>query len=101
MSEHLAKRIHFHYTDQNFYLPHRTILKTFIYQIFEMERVDVKEINYIFCSDKYLLKLNDTYLKHKTYTDIITFQYSWPPQEVQSDVYISVERVKENAKLFG
>jgi rRNA maturation RNase YbeY len=66
-----------------------------------MEGCAPEEINYIFCSDEYLFKLNNAYLKHKTYTDIITFQYSWPPQLIRSDIYISVERVRENAKLYN
>ncbi|MBO9681203.1 MAG: rRNA maturation RNase YbeY [Flavisolibacter sp.] len=101
MSEQITKSIHFHYTDQSFYLPRRTDLKKFILQIFKMEGCAPEEINYIFCSDDYLFNLNNTYLKHKTYTDIITFQYSWPPQLILSDIYISVERVRENAKLYN
>jgi rRNA maturation RNase YbeY len=66
-----------------------------------MEGVVAEEINYIFCSDKYLSELNIAYLNHDTYTDIITFQYTWPPQPVFSDIYISVERVRENGKIFG
>lgn len=101
MSLHKAKAIYFHYTDQRFYLPYRTRLKNFIRQIFKMEGVVHGEINYIFCSDKYLLQLNTTYLNHDTYTDIITFQYSWPPQPVLSEIYISVERVRNNTKLYN
>jgi probable rRNA maturation factor len=100
MSGAKSKSIQFHFTDQKFYLPYRTELKRFIVQILEMEGVVAEEINYIFCSDKHLFELNTTYLKHNTYTDIITFQYSWPPQPVLSDIYISVERVRENGKIF-
>lgn len=76
-------------------------------------------INYIFCSDKYLLKINRQYLNHDTYTDIITFAYSemdltgegfcFAEEKVKGvkqknrlsgDIYISVPRIKENAKLF-
>lgn len=97
MSKQIIKRIQFHYLDQRFYLPNRTALKYFIHQIFKREGVVEQEINYIFCSDAYLFKLNNRYLKHKTYTDIITFQYSWSPEPIFSDIYISIERVKENA----
>jgi probable rRNA maturation factor len=98
MSRQNAKSIHFHYTNQTFYLPSRTDLKNFIHKIFEMEGVAAEEINYIFCSDQFLFKLNNSYLKHNTYTDIITFQYSSQP--VFSDIYISVDRVRENARLY-
>src|SRR5438045_3351075 len=56
-----------------------------------------KEINYIFCSDKYLLSINEQYLGHKTLTDIITFDNSETSRLLESDIFISVDRVKENA----
>lgn len=54
-------------------------------------------INFIFCSDSYLLDINVNYLSHDYYTDIITFDYS--EEQIQSDIYISTERVFENSKL--
>jgi probable rRNA maturation factor len=60
-----------------------------------------KEINYIFCSDEYLLSINEQYLGHKTLTDIITFDNSEMPRLLESDIFISVERVKENAHSHG
>jgi len=57
------------------------------------------EINYIFCNDDDLLKLNMDFLKHETLTDIISFDYS-VGKELHGDIYISVERVKENATKF-
>ncbi len=58
------------------------------------------DINYIYCSDTYLLEINKKYLKHDYYTDIITFDYS-VDNIVSGDIYISVDRVKENAKVFN
>jgi rRNA maturation RNase YbeY len=58
------------------------------------------ELNFIFCDDAYLHKLNVEFLKHDTYTDIITFDYSLG-KTIAGDIFISVERVKENAKKFG
>jgi rRNA maturation RNase YbeY len=58
------------------------------------------EINYIFCSDEYLHKLNVEFLNHDTLTDIISFDYS-VGKELHGDVYISIDRVKENASEFG
>lgn len=60
----------------------------------------MEEVNYIFCSDDYLLDINRTHLKHDTYTDIITFEYNEPGDPVISDIYISIDRVRENASLF-
>jgi probable rRNA maturation factor len=57
------------------------------------------EINYIFCSDEYLHKMNLDFLKHDTLTDIISFDYS-KGKELHGDIYISVDRVKENAMDF-
>lgn len=59
------------------------------------ENKQLEEVNYIFCSDSYLLKINQEYLDHDYYTDIITFPYSYQP--IKSDIYISVDRVTENA----
>jgi probable rRNA maturation factor len=56
-----------------------------------------KEINYIFCSDEYLLSINEQYLGHKTLTDIITFDNSEKPRLLETDIFISIERVRENA----
>jgi len=58
------------------------------------------EINYIFCDDEYLLKLNKEFLQHDTLTDIISFDYTLGKQ-INGDIYISVERVKENAEEFN
>jgi len=57
------------------------------------------EINYVFCDDYYLLKINQSYLNHDTFTDIISFDYS-VGNELHGDIYISVDRVRENAKEF-
>jgi rRNA maturation RNase YbeY len=57
------------------------------------------EINYIFCNDEYLLKLNKEFLQHDTLTDIISFDYT-VGKEIGGDIFISVERVEENAKIF-
>jgi probable rRNA maturation factor len=57
----------------------------------------LKEVNYIFCSDKKLLAINKQYLRHTTLTDIITFDNSEEPGQLESDIFISVQRVKENA----
>ena len=58
------------------------------------------EINYIFCDDAYLLNLNRDFLNHDTYTDIISFDYSVGKQ-INGDIFISIERVKENAVSYN
>ena len=58
------------------------------------------EINYIFCNDDYLLKLNVEFLEHDTLTDIISFDYTMG-KLISGDIFISVERVRENAKIFN
>ena len=93
-------RIKFHFLHTNFNLSSRTRLKEFILKIFREEGFTVQAINYVFCSDKYLLGLNKAYLHHNTYTDIITFGLSTDSEPIMADVYISVERVRENARIF-
>ena len=60
----------------------------------------MQSINYIFCSDDYLLELNKQYLNHNTLTDIITFELNAPGEPILSDIFISIDRVKENAKTL-
>ena len=61
----------------------------------------LEEINYIFCSDTYLHQVNVEYLDHDTYTDIITFDNSEAEEMIESDIFISIDRVGENAKEIG
>ena len=75
-------------------------LKKFLVSIFENENVQFKSVSYIFCKDDYLLSLNQRYLNHDTLTDILTFTLSGKHTLVISEIYISVERVKENAFLL-
>lgn len=59
------------------------------------------QANFIFCSDAYLIQINREYLSHDTLTDIITFDNSDSPGLIETDIFISVERVKENASLLN
>lgn len=61
----------------------------------------IKELSFVFCSDAYLLEMNQSYLNHDTYTDIITFDTGEKPGLIMGDIFISIERVRENAKAFG
>jgi probable rRNA maturation factor len=93
--------IQFHYLVPAFHFSGRKTLKQFLLRLFKMEGISIEEVNYIFCSDEYLLQINQAHLNHDTYTDIITFQYTSPPASVSSDIYISIERVKENSQIFS
>ncbi|MEO6610826.1 MAG: rRNA maturation RNase YbeY [Chitinophagaceae bacterium] len=81
-------------------LKNRTALKKFILTIFRKEGKQPGTINYIFCTDKAILDINRQFLQHDFYTDIITFDLSEGGSAL-SDIYISVDRVKENALKLG
>lgn len=93
-------KIRFHYLDVQFSFRQRSRRKEFLLSIFRREKKLVDSINYIFCTDEYLLSINQQYLKHDTYTDIVTFEISEPGAPVLSDIYISIDRVQENARLL-
>lgn len=95
--------IHFHTQDIKFTLKNKTLLKQWIASVIEKKKRKPGELNFIFCSDDYLLTINKQYLDHDTYTDIITFDYSQENEKMNicGDVYISIERVKENALKFS
>ena len=75
-------------------------LAEWISNVISSEDFEVGEINYIFCDDVYLHKINQEFLKHDTYTDIISFDYTLG-KEVGGDIFISIERVLENAEEFN
>ena len=75
-------------------------LAEWISNVISSEDFEVGEINYIFCDDIYLYKINQEFLKHDTYTDIISFDYTLG-KEVGGDIFISIERVLENAEKFN
>lgn len=93
--------IQFFFLQRQITLTQRTALKHFIKRIFKTEGRRVKNLNYIFCSDEYLLQINKNYLKHNFYTDIITFNLSQTPAEMIGEIYISIDRVKDNATQLG
>ncbi len=78
-------------------LQQRTRLKEFLESIFRREKKKLQSLNYIFCTDKELLAINRQYLNHDYYTDIISFELSGKNEPLEGDIYISVDRVKENA----
>jgi probable rRNA maturation factor len=96
----VMNRVRFHSTGTGGLLKQRKDLKNFIIQLFATEGHALQSIDYILCSDTELLEINRKFLQHDYYTDIITFNLSDAPQIV-GEVYISTDRVKENAKHFG
>lgn len=72
-------------------------IKNWITAVCKSYKKKVGEINYIFCDDEYLLKVNNEYLSHNFYTDIITFNQSESDTIIEGELYISIDRVKENA----
>lgn len=84
----------------NFVLKEKRKLKQWISEVVKAQTKRVGEVGYLFCDDAYLLQVNQSYLNHDTYTDIITFDYV-EGDIVSGDILISVERVKENAEKFG
>jgi rRNA maturation RNase YbeY len=90
-------QIHYFSEEVDFSLKSKTSITQWINDTIISEGFQLGEINYIFCSDNYLLNINQEYLDHDTYTDIITFDNSSEQGVIESDIYISVERVRENA----
>lgn len=92
--------IRFNYLVDPFYFPARIALKAFLTNQIGKEGRAIDTINYIFCSDSYLININRSFLDHDTYTDIITFELSGKNEPLIADIYISVERVAENATSY-
>lgn len=90
--------IHFFCEDIEYSLPNPDVLRTWLNGVASLENQNIDELNYIFCSDKYLHNINLEYLNHDTYTDIITFDHrDEEATPVVGDIFISLERVKDNA----
>jgi len=86
--------------DIQFALKNKRAIKEWVKNIIESEKKIPGQLNYVFVNDEALLKLNLDYLDHNTYTDIITFDYC-EDKKINGDLFISIDRVKENAKKFN
>lgn len=91
-------RINFFTHDISFKISKPRKTKQWILDVLAREKKKLVEINYIFCSDAHLLSINKEYLNHNTLTDIITFDNSEAAPEIEGDIFISIERVIDNAK---
>lgn len=92
--------IYFFDEDSGFDLSQKLKRKKWLKSIAASEGYRIRVLNYIFCSDEYLYQINVDYLQHETYTDIITFDNSETEGEIEGDIFISIDRVKENAIRF-
>ena len=90
--------IFFRNADKTFVFPDKKGLKQFIELLFKKEKRTLLELTYVFCSDEYLLGINKDFLQHDYYTDIITFDLSENPKQTIGEIYVSLDRIKDNAK---
>ncbi|MBD0403362.1 rRNA maturation RNase YbeY [Flammeovirga sp. EKP202] len=87
--------------DIDFTVQNADEVKQWIHEVITKFNFELIEVNYILCSDEYLHKVNVEYLDHDTYTDIITFDNSEYENEIESDIFVSIDRIKENASSIG
>jgi len=93
--------ISFFEEDISFKLKDKRKVKQWLKDTIEAEGFELDDLTYIFCSDAYLLQINQQYLNHDTYTDIITFDNSVAQLDITGDIFISIDRIRENAVKFG
>ena len=95
--------IHFHTEDIKFVFKNKTEIKQWITSVAKGKKRKVGDLSFVFCSDGFLLRLNKEYLNHDTLTDIITFDYSKDDNQlpISGDIYISIDRIRENAVKFN
>jgi probable rRNA maturation factor len=94
------QKITFNFEDLSPILKNRGNLRLWLQASAKKEKQRINAVNYIFCSDKHLLSINKQYLNHNYFTDVITFQYD-DNEGVSGDIFISYDRIKENAKEFN
>lgn len=96
------KDISFFAEDIDFTLKDKAKVRNWIGETIKAEGFRrIGELSFVFCSDAYLLEINQQYLNHDTYTDIVTFDSSEEEDVISGDIFISIERIKENAQKFG
>ena len=87
--------------DITFSLKEKLKHKAWLNEVAKQEGKKILELSYVFCSDDYLLQINQEYLNHDTLTDIVTFDNSEDPKKIEGDIFISIDRVKENGEKLG
>ena len=93
--------VHFCTEDITFSLKEKLKHKAWLNEVAKQEGKRILELTYVFCSDDYLLQINQEYLNHDTLTDIVTFDNSEDPKRIEGDIFISIDRVKENGEKLG
>lgn len=93
-------KINFFTEDITYNLKHKLLIKKWIETTIVAEGFKLSELNFILCSDEYLLRINQDFLKHDDYTDVITFDNSEELKTIVGDIFISFDRIKENAFNF-
>lgn len=93
--------INFFYENIDFSISHPKQLSRWIQQTISSEKHQLSSLSFIFCDDAYLLSINEQYLQHHDFTDVITFSYAEESFLIEGDIFISVDRVKENAIAFS
>ncbi|MBB6499557.1 rRNA maturation RNase YbeY [Pedobacter cryoconitis] len=92
--------IYFFLEDVKYTLKNKTLIRNWISEAVVTEGYELDELTFILCSDEYLLGINQQYLNHDDYTDVITFDNSEKAKTITGDIFISIERIQENAKKF-
>lgn len=95
------RNIHFHTEETSFVLANKAKYKTWLGEIIKEHKFELRELNYIFCTDEYLLNINREYLDHDYYTDIITFDNSEEEGFIEGDIFVSIDRIRDNANEFN
>jgi rRNA maturation RNase YbeY len=87
--------------DVTFSLKEKLKHKAWLNEVAKQEGKKIVELSYVFCSDAYLLEINQAYLNHDTLTDIVTFDNSENSNKIEGDIFISIDRVRENGEKLG
>ena len=97
----MPSSISFFNADVSYVLRSKNGIRLWLSDVIKKEGFRIGELSIILCSDEYLFKMNVQYLKHKSYTDIITFDQSESKGEVSGELYLSIDRIKDNAKTLN
>ncbi len=100
-SDKELRKIQFHSEGIVFKFKRKKMYRLWLLTVAKAKNYKIDYVNYVFCNDDFLVKINQEFLNHDTLTDIITFEYTDDDKKIKSDIYISIERVLENAATNG
>ena len=92
--------IQFFSEDTDFEVRDPLVCRNWLHEAARNEGAEISFLNYVFCNDEYLLEINKQYLDHHDFTDIITFPYAEEENTIEGDIFISIDRVRENAEMY-